>query len=71
MSELSPLIEQARRETYPYVVVTVTDEGICWRAETQVACEVMADIIGNCKVMPREKFIEELEAVEIGGSYGS
>ena len=64
MSDLAPLIQQARLEIHPYVVVTIDDKGIRWRAETQAACECMADIIGNCRVMPREEFISMLETVQ-------
>jgi hypothetical protein len=61
MTDLAPLIEQVRQETHPYVVVGFSDEGILWRAESQGACQVMADIMGDYYVMTREYFLETLE----------
>jgi hypothetical protein len=62
-SELKPLIEQVKAVNTSHIVVFISDAGIHWRGESEAACEVMANIIGNCKVMPREKFIEELETI--------
>ncbi len=65
--DLRPLIDAAKAETHPFVVVFLSDAGIHWRAQTQSACQVMADILSgehDCRVMPREEFIAGLELVQ-------
>ena len=64
-SELLLVIEMLKNETHPYVVVTVTDEGLRLRAESKAACELMAETIGNCRVLTREECITTLEVVAV------
>lgn len=60
MSSVTPLIEQVRDRTEPYVIVTIDEEGIRWRPGLKSECEVIAAVLGNCAVMTREAFIEAL-----------
>lgn len=66
ITDLAPLIEQAKAGSHSHVVVFMGGEGIHWRPESEEACNVMAKIIGgDCKVMSRQKFIEDLESVQV------
>lgn len=60
---LQPLIEAVEKATHSHVVVFMSEEGIHWRDQTESSCQCMADILGNCKVMPREEFLAGLREV--------
>lgn len=64
MPELSPLIEAVKADTHSHVVVYFSDAGVHWRGESQSACQCMADVIGDCKVFPREEFLAGIESIE-------
>ena len=72
--ELQDLIDQAQASDFSHVVVALTDEGIRWRSQTESACKIIANTLGDqWKVLTKEQFIagiqkaideDEKEAVE-------
>jgi hypothetical protein len=64
MTYLTPLIEQVKTATHPYVVLTVDEDGVRWKDESKASCLLIAAILGNCAVMTREEFIEALNKLE-------
>jgi hypothetical protein len=63
VSGLKPLLERVRSDGHDYVAVFLSDAGIHWRGGSREECQCIADIVGGCRVMPREEFIKSLEEV--------
>lgn len=64
VSGLLPLIEAVQAAQNTHVVAMVSDAGIHWLCETESACLCIAKILGNCKVMTKEDFINGLETID-------
>ena len=63
--QLMPLIEYVEKSGFSHVVVYMGDpRGIRLKAETEAACKVMADIMGEqAKAMPKEEFQRKMRKI--------
>jgi len=64
MSSIQNMLDYAKGEPHPYLVVMIDEAagGIRIKAESKEACELMAKILGPfAKAIPREEFIQKME----------
>ena len=64
MKELQPLINEISKYPDSHVVMFLEETAIRWRCLPKSACDLIAEIIGNAKVMTKEEFIKVLKKVE-------
>jgi hypothetical protein len=62
--ELQGFIDQAQASEFSHVVVGMTEEGIRWRPQTESACKLIVEVLGEgWKVLTKEDFIAGIQKV--------